>query len=193
MAGEILLVVGLGNPGDRYAGTRHNVGFLAVERFVAELGGSWESPAIGKGLVAQMELSGRRLWAAEPHTYMNASGEMVAPLARFYKIEPPSVLVVSDDFNLPLGRLRIRAKGSAGGQKGLESILQQFGTQELPRVRLGVGPVSGRDPADFVLARFRSEEREAASAMIVRAVEAVEVLCERGLEAAMNAFNGESA
>ncbi len=195
MAGEIGLVVGLGNPGDRYEDTRHNVGFRAVESLAAGLNvSSWEAPAVGEGLTAQLSFDGRRVWAAKPHTFMNASGEMVGPLARYYKIDPASVLVVSDDFSLPLGRLRIRTKGSAGGQKGLESILRNFGTQEVPRLRLGIGPVPPRqEPSSFVLKHFRKEEMDTAAEMLERSVEALRCICDEGLEKAMNVFNKADA
>lgn len=196
MGGEIRLVVGLGNPGDRYADTRHNVGFRAVEAFADsfDVVPSWENPHGGKGLVAQLSFEDRRVWAAMPHTFMNASGEMVGSLARYYKIDPAAVLVVSDDFNLPLGRLRIRAKGSAGGQKGLESILRNFGTQEVPRLRLGIGPVPpGQEPSSFVLKRFRKEELNVTAEMIERSGEALRCICEEGLAKAMNIFNKADA
>ncbi|MFH1726401.1 MAG: aminoacyl-tRNA hydrolase [Elusimicrobiota bacterium] len=190
-AGGVRLVVGLGNPGSRYAGTRHNVGFRAVDRFVEEAEGGWSAAPLGKGLAAKVRLAaGRSLWAAKPHTFMNVSGSMVAPLARYFKIEGGEVLVVSDDFELPLGRIRIRVRGSCGGQKGLESILSCFGTLEVPRLRLGVGPRPPQVPgADFVLGRFRAEEAEPLDEMLKRASAAIRVVCEEGLEAAMNAYN----
>ncbi len=193
MEGEsIRLVVGLGNPGERYAGTRHNVGFLAVDKFLGEFGNGWSEAAAGDGLAGRATLPGSRdVWVVKPHTFMNVSGEMVAAFARYYKIPPAAVMVVADDFNLPLGRIRIRVKGSAGGQKGLDSILHYFGSQQIPRIRLGIGPVPDqRDPADFVLGKFRSGEREACEDMTLRASKAILACCEGGLRTAMNAFNG---
>lgn len=189
------LVVGLGNPGEKYAGTRHNAGFLALDAFVEKFGGEWREFSRGDGLEAKMRLgSGVEVRAAKPLTYMNASGRMAVAMARFYKIAPGSVLIVADDFSLPLGRIRVRKKGSAGGQNGLESILQGFGTLEIPRVRLGIGPVPpGKDPASFVLGRFSVAQRDALENMLGRAREAIEVCCEEGIDAAMNAFNGTEA
>jgi len=189
---KIRLVVGLGNPGERYADTRHNVGFIAVERFVESLGGEWTAARPGAGRQAKVGLSGGQLWVVQPHTYMNASGAMVAAFARYYKIAPQSVLVVADDFNLPLGRIRVRRKGSAGGQKGLASILQQFGTQEVPRVRLGIGPVPPRhEAAEFVLGRFRKDELGRRAELTDLAADAVRACCEQDVGAAMNSYNGE--
>lgn len=193
MEGEpIRLVVGLGNPGERYAGTRHNVGFLAVDRFVEACGQEWGPPPRGDGQEARVRLADDiDVRVAKPHTFMNASGDMVQPLAQYWKIPAASVLVVADDFNLPLGTIRIRQKGSAGGQKGLESILRRFGTQDVPRIRLGIGPVpAGYDPADFVLGRFSRQETEKWEDMTERAAEAIRDCCEKGLRSAMNAFNG---
>jgi len=188
----IRLVVGLGNPGERYAGTRHNVGFLAVDCFVEACDQEWGSPPRGNGQEARVRLAGDiDVRVAKPYTFMNASGDMVQPLAQYRKIPASSVLVVADDFNLPLGTIRIRSKGSAGGQKGLESILQRFGTQEVPRIRLGIGPVPSQyDPADFVLGRFSRQETEKWEEMTERASEAIRVCCEKGLSFAMNSFNG---
>lgn len=192
MPSEVRLVVGLGNPGPEYVGTRHNVGFLTADRFVGECEASWGPSPVGDGLAARVRLDdGPDLWAAKPHTYMNESGTMVAPLARYFKIPPGAVLVVSDDMDLPLGRIRVRAKGSSGGQRGLDSILRHLGSTEVPRIRLGVGPRPERmEAADFVLGRFRPEEREAAERLIERGAEAVRTVLRDGVAAAMNAFNG---
>lgn len=187
----IRLVVGLGNPGSRYEGTRHNVGFRAVDRWVGGAGASWEASPVGKGETARVPLpDGGTIWAAKPHTYMNLSGDMVQPLARYYRIEPGAVLIVSDDMELPLGRLRIRKKGSAGGQNGMKSILERLGTQEIPRLRLGVGPrPEGTDAASFVLGKFPKSDGDAVEAMIERAAEAIASVCAEGVERSMNRFN----
>ncbi|MDE2292891.1 MAG: aminoacyl-tRNA hydrolase [Elusimicrobia bacterium] len=195
MAGpQVLLVVGLGNPGERYAGTRHNVGFRTADRLLERAGGRWEAAAAGEGEAARAVVGGREVWLAKPMTYMNESGRMAAALARFYKIPPASVLVVSDDIDLPLGRLRIRLKGSSGGQRGLESVLTHLGTTDVPRLRLGVGPRPAEtDAAAFVLGRFRPDEREAAEALVDRAADAAESCVEKGVEAAMNLYNAAAA
>lgn len=190
----VSLIVGLGNPGDRYAGTRHNVGFRTADRLLEGAGGRWEAAPAGEGMAAKVALAGRAVWLSKPMTYMNESGRAAAALARFFKIPPPEVLVVSDDIDLPLGRLRIRLKGSSGGQRGLESVLSCLGTTDVPRLRLGVGPrPSGMDAAAFVLSRFKADEAGAVDAMVGRAAEAAEACVAKGVEAAMNAFNAAPA
>ena len=197
----VSLIVGLGNPGDRYAGTRHNVGFQTADRLLQGAGGRegagpprWEASPVGEGLAAKVKVGGRTLWLAKPHTYMNESGRMAAALARYFKISPADVLVVSDDIDLPLGRLRIRLKGSSGGQRGLESVIEHLGTTDIPRLRLGVGPKLGNmDAAAFVLSRFRASETDAVDAMVGRAAEAAEACAAKGVEAAMNLFNAAPA
>lgn len=188
---RIRLVVGLGNPGSEYAATRHNIGFRTVDRLREQAGGPpWRLAPAGEGEVCEASLDGAVVRLAKPMTYMNASGEFVGSLARYWKIEAGSILVVSDDFSLPMGRIRIRLSGSSGGQRGLESILAHLGTQEVPRLRLGVGPLPpGFEAAGYVLGRFRPEEREQASEMIARAGDAVRAICTEGLTAAMNEFN----
>ncbi|MBI5243537.1 MAG: aminoacyl-tRNA hydrolase [Elusimicrobia bacterium] len=189
------LVVGLGNPGSEYAATRHNIGFRTVDRLREQAAGPpWRPVPAGKGEVCEASLGGAAVRLAKPRTYMNASGEFVGLLARYWKIEAGSILVVSDDFSLPLGRIRIRLSGSSGGQRGLESILAHLGTKDVPRLRLGIGPLPpGFDAADYVLGRFRLEEREPASEMIARAGDAVRAICAKGLAAAMNEFNPSEA
>ena len=194
-AASIRLVVGLGNPGARYERTRHNVGFRAVDRWVDGAGASWEGAPVGKGEASKVSRPDGDIRVVKPHTYMNLSGDMVQPVARYFRIEPSAVLVVSDDMDLPLGKLRIRLKGSAGGQNGLKSVLERFGTKEVPRLRLGVGPrPQNVDAASFVLGKFRGEEVDAVEEMIIRASEAIEAICKDGVQTAMNKFNaGEPA
>lgn len=195
MAAHVRLVVGLGNPGPGYAATRHNVGFRTVDLLRDKTGGpAWRPAPTGDGEVSEALFGDTPVRLAKPATYMNASGEFVGELARYWKVEPALLLVVSDDISLPLGRIRIRLKGSSGGQRGLESVLAHLGTDEVPRLRLGVGPKPERmDAADFVLSRFLAEERDPVCEMLERACEAVRSACERGLEAAMNAFNPAAA
>jgi len=191
-AARIRLVVGLGNPGSRYERTRHNVGFRAVDRWVDGAGASWEASPVGEGEAARLVLEdGEAVWAAKPHTFMNLSGDMVQPLAHYYRIASEEILVVSDDMELPLGKLRIRPKGSAGGQNGLRSILERLGTQQIPRLRLGVGPrPEGMDAAAFVLSRFGKGDAGSVERMIERASEAIAAVCRDGVERSMNSFNG---
>ncbi|MFA6091370.1 MAG: aminoacyl-tRNA hydrolase [Elusimicrobiota bacterium] len=184
------LIVGLGNPGPEYAATRHNVGYLVVEGLARESGADWRPAPQGRGLLAEASLAGGSIRLAKPLTYMNASGEFVGAVAHFWKIPASQVLVVSDDIDLPLGRLRLRLQGSSGGQRGLDSVLTHLGTKQVPRIRLGVGPKPSQiEAADFVLGRFRSEERPLVQEMIARAQEAAAAACERGMEAAMNTYN----
>lgn len=188
----IRLVVGLGNPGPRYQGTRHNVGFLMADRAAEARGASWR-PWKGLGEVAQAEGPGRPLYLAKPTTFMNFSGRMVGAFSRQKGIAPDEILVCFDDIALPVGALRLRARGSAGGQKGMASVIEALGTEEIPRLRLGIGPVPpDADAAEYVLARFRPSERGALSDGLVRASEALDVALEKGLEAAMNAFNART-
>ena len=177
------LVVGLGNPGTRYARTRHNVGFRLVDQLAGDV--PWKDFE-GLGHVCRAG----ELWLAKPMTYMNDSGSFVGALSRWRKIPPGQILVCFDDVALPLGRLRLRVKGSGGGQKGMQSTLQHLGTQDVPRLRIGIGPQPpGMDSADFVLSRFSPDEEKALTGVLDDAVAAVRVAAESGLDAAMNRFN----
>lgn len=181
------LVVGLGNPGPAYERTRHNVGFQLAQRLAKDAGSSWKEFR-GLGLAARAE----DLWLAKPTTYMNESGRFIRAFADFHKILPGEMLVVYDEIALPLGRLRLRLKGSSGGQNGMRSILEHFGTQEVPRLRIGIGPQPERvDATDFVLGRFSKAEESALGLVLDRAADAVRVAAGDGLEAAMNRFNPE--
>lgn len=177
--------MGLGNPGTRYARTRHNAGFKLIELMVAE-GCQWKDFQ-GLGRIVRQE----NLVLVQPLTYMNESGRCVAALKSFYKIPPARMLICLDDVALPLGRLRLRASGSSGGQKGLQSVIDSLGTQEIPRLRIGVGPQpSGWDSTDFVLSRFSAQEEKRLQEVLLTAVEAVKTVGESGLQIAMNRFNG---
>ncbi|HGY09346.1 MAG TPA: aminoacyl-tRNA hydrolase [Oceanithermus profundus] len=179
------LVVGLGNPGPRYAETRHNLGFWVMDRIARAEGLAWKQQ--GRAFTARWG-SG---WLMKPTTFMNASGEAVAPFVRYYKIAPERLLVVHDDLDLPLGRLRLRRGGSAGGQKGVRSIIEQLGTDAFDRLRLGIGrPPAGWDAAAWVLSKFTPEERPLAERVAEAAAEAVRVWRDEGLEAAQQRFNG---
>lgn len=179
------LVVGLGNPGAEYAGTRHNAGFMVVERLAAAGRVAFRRERAWKCELAR----DGDLLLSKPLTYMNASGEAVRALADFFKIAPSEMLVVSDDLALPLGKLRLRPSGSAGGHNGLRSIAAHLGTQEIPRLRIGIGAAVRGETVDYVLGRFEEEERADFEAGLVRAEEAVRAVQQRGLAAAMNAFN----
>ncbi|MDD5556620.1 MAG: aminoacyl-tRNA hydrolase [bacterium] len=182
------LVVGLGNPGEEYRGTRHNVGAEAVERLGERAGAVFRRRWRLRARAARAPVGGRTLTLARPQTFMNVSGAAVAALMRWEKCAPADLLVVTDDIALPLGRIRIRKGGGAGGHKGLESVIGALGTEEFPRLRIGVGrPAGGWVP--HVLGRFGPGEDEEAARAIERAAEAVEEIARSGIEAAMNRFN----
>lgn len=184
------LIVGLGNPGIEYAGTRHNVGFEAIEELADRHNISVKKrnfrAVLGDGTIA-----GQRAILARPMTYMNLSGEAVAAICRMYKIEPQNVIVIVDDIALPIGKIRLRLSGSAGGHNGLTSIEQHLHTREYPRIRIGVGGAQPGRMVDHVLGKFRQSEREAIAEAIERAADAVEVALAEGFEKAMNRFNQE--
>lgn len=183
------LVVGLGNPGSKYDGTRHNVGFEVVDRLAA--GGS--GARFGRkfdGQVAEIEVDFRRVLLLKPETFMNLSGRSVIPAMQFYKLQPSDLLVICDDLNLPLGKLRFRKGGSDGGQKGLRDVTAHLGTEEYARLRVGIGDRGQVDAADYVLGRFRPTERPVIDDAMIAATQAVAVWVSQGPEAAMNRFNG---
>ena len=183
------LLVGLGNPGSAYDGTRHNVGFEVLE-ILARRAGSPSRRARFQGEVAQAAIRGCPVLLLWPLTWMNLSGSSVLAARDFYKIDDSDILVICDDFNLPCDTLRIRSSGSAGGQNGLADVIARLGTTSIPRLRLGIGPVpSGWKPADFVLGRFAKDERELVAGMIERAADAAEEWAVLGIQAAMNRYN----
>jgi PTH1 family peptidyl-tRNA hydrolase len=188
------LVVGLGNPGKKYDRTRHNIGFLVVDRCCARRGVEAEKRAheARYAFVQRAAAGGDQVAFVKPQTYMNDSGMSVVGFAGFYKVEPQDILVVCDDIALPCGQLRVRASGSSGGQKGLESIIRQLGRQDFPRLRVGIGsPPAYMDAADYVLGQFGEEERPAIEAAVDRAADAVQVWLEDGIERAMSRFNAK--
>ncbi|MCE7937512.1 aminoacyl-tRNA hydrolase [bacterium] len=183
------LVVGLGNPGARYADTRHNVGRRVVER-LAHRHGATLTDAKFNARFGRIDLGGQRVCLCAPMTYMNESGRAVVPLAGFFKIPPERVLVVYDDLDLPFGQIRVRADGGAGGHNGMHSLIGAFGTPAFPRVRIGIGrPPPGWDAADFVLARFGSDEAPRVDVTVDEAADIVEAVVRDGVDAAMNTFN----
>ena len=185
------LVVGLGNPGEKYENTRHNVGFLTIDQIAEEKKIPVQRLKY-RALTNTVELGDAKALLMKPVTYMNLSGEAVGEAARFYKIPPDHVLVISDDVSLPLGKLRIRKGGSAGGHNGLKNIIQHLGTDQFPRVKIGVGekPHPDYDMADWVLSKFVGEDLKAITAAIEKAAQAVECLIAHGPDKAMNQFNG---
>jgi peptidyl-tRNA hydrolase, PTH1 family len=185
----IKLVVGLGNPGSKYQGTRHNVGFELVDLLAR---GTSEVRFCRKfdGQLAEIEIDYRRVLLLKPETFMNLSGRSVGDAMRFYKLPPSDLLVVCDDLSLPVGKLRLRPGGSDGGQKGLRDIAAHLGTDQFPRLRIGIGDHNDLDAADYVLSRFRSTERKNIDDALILASQAVAVWSAQGIDAAMNRFNG---
>jgi len=180
----IRLIAGLGNPGREYQRTRHNVGFMVLDRLAADAqlpgdyaekwGAAWAKSAV---------------MLVKPAPYRNRSGQPLSAIANFYKIAAAEILVVLDDFALPLGRLRLRANGSSGGHNGLESIFEHFGTEEIPRLRVGIGGAPSEGAVDYVLGRFFDEEKPVLDEVIKRAAAAAKCAVDKGLFAAMNIFN----
>jgi PTH1 family peptidyl-tRNA hydrolase len=185
-----LLIVGLGNRGKLYAGNRHNVGFMLVSLLAERLRENFNRVEL-RALVAKAVYQNQRLILAKPQTYMNASGNSVRSLLRFYKIPNENLLVASDDVDLPLETLRIRPTGGSGGQKGVQSIIEQIGTEDFPRLRIGINRPPGRmEAADYVLQDFTKDELVVMKLTLERAVEAVLTFVSDGLDKAMNLYNG---
>ncbi len=184
------LVIGLGNPGAEYADTRHNLGFRVLEDVCKGSGTSLDREKF-HSRVAEVTAPGGKALLMAPLTYMNLSGRAVAAAARFYKPTLEDVLVVCDDFNLPLGQLRFRRSGSHGGHNGLRDVIERLGTNEFPRLRLGVGPLEGEDSVQFCLSRFRPDEQAPAEAMVSRAAGAVTAWLESDIDEVMNRFNSK--
>lgn len=195
-----MLIVGLGNPGTKYGNTRHNIGFMAVDSlaeansinlsryvFKRELNKKDFESLWGKGSINDKEIV-----LLKPQTYMNLSGEAVKLLADYFRIEPKDILVIYDDIDLELGSIRIRLSGGSGGHRGMQSIIEHLGTNDFPRIRLGIGRPNEQgqgDVADYVLSSFDTEEKDLLQQTLNRAKEAVEVILKDGIEKAMNRFN----
>ena len=189
------LIVGLGNPGDRYRGTRHNVGWEALAELARRHAPGVKAESHFEAETVRCEIGGpggttQPVLLVSPLTYMNLSGRSVAAAVRFHKLEPADALVVCDDINLPVGRLRLRGKGSHGGQNGLRDVIEKLGTDEYPRLRIGVGRPPGKtDAAAYVLGRFAAEERTEIDLAVQDAADACERWATDGLDAAMNRAN----
>jgi PTH1 family peptidyl-tRNA hydrolase len=179
------LIVGLGNPGREYTHTRHNVGFMILDRLACAAGAEFH---LERGWKAQVARAGD-VHLCKPQTYMNLSGEAVRAVGDFYKITPAETLVVVDDMALPLGKLRLRPNGSAGGHNGLKSLIEVLGTQDFPRLRIGIGAAQPGGAIGHVLGRFAPEERDACEESLARSLEAITMAQCLGLPAAMNAYN----
>jgi PTH1 family peptidyl-tRNA hydrolase len=185
---SIRLIAGLGNPGPEYAATRHNIGFIVVDQLAAQFGSTWQRSAKWEALWTKCGA----VLLMKPLCFMNHSGFPLLAVAQFYKIEPQQILVVLDDFALPLGRLRLRARGGSGGHNGLDSVIAQFGTEDIPRLRIGIGAAPREGSADYVLSHFFDEEKATVRSTVERAIEALKCAIDNGLVSAMNTFNPES-
>ena len=180
------LIAGLGNPGREYEGTRHNIGFMILDRLASVAGAPFRVERSWNAAIAKAGDA----WLCKPLSYMNASGNVVWAVARFYKVPSSAILVVLDDMALPLGKLRLRTGGSSGGHNGLASILEACGTEAVPRLRVGIGVPEKRESVNHVLGRFAAEELPQIAPALERAVEAIAMAQRDGMTAAMNAFNG---
>jgi peptidyl-tRNA hydrolase, PTH1 family len=184
---EPILVVGLGNPGDNYARTRHNLGFMVADLLAARLGAKFKAHKRSGAEVVSGRLAGRSVLLAKPRCFMNESGRQVGPLAKFYSVAPADTIVIHDDLDLEFGRIRLKIGGGEGGHNGLRSVVAALGTKDFQRVRIGVGRPPGRkDPAAFVLENFTAAERAEVPAICEQAADATEALIELGLEPAQN-------
>jgi len=189
-AGSVALVVGLGNPGEEYRGSRHNAGFMAIERLLEQLpSGRFVESHSAESRVWSGRFRGRPLYLQEPLTYMNLSGTAVAKLVNRLRLTPQDLLVVVDDMDLPVGRLRLRDRGSAGGHNGLKSLIAELGSEEFKRLRIGIGHPESKNTADYVLSGFSGAELDKFQAAISEAAEAVKMVLGSGIGRAMNRYN----
>lgn len=191
LSGDLTLIVGLGNPGREYRDTRHNIGFLAVDRLCERINAPFTKTQ-QKAVTASGDIGGRKVLIAKPQTFMNLSGQAVSALLKYYKIPLERLLLIHDDLDLPFGTIRMRPGGGSGGQKGLASTIQQLGTQAFARLRCGIDhPPAHMTVSDYVLGRFRKEEEADLSAVLDRAVDAVSAFVANGIQDAMTRFNGK--
>lgn len=182
---QIRIIVGLGNPGREYAETRHNVGFMVLDKLAAALGAEWKTDKARKGEFA----AGPGVLLVKPHTFMNSSGECVGPVMRYFKFAPDQVLVVYDDISFPVGTLRLRAAGSAGGHNGMKSLIAHLGSEHFPRLRVGIGVPGQKSMVGHVLGKFSPEERPLLDAAVSKSAEAALTVLREGFQAAANRYN----
>ena len=184
------LVIGLGNPGKEYRHTRHNVGFEVLDELVRRTKAIWRRSWTTSAWTGRMKMEGEEVLLVKPRTFMNRSGQAVAAVMRKRGLQPADVIVVSDDLELPRGRIRIRKKGGAGGHQGLQSVIQALGADDFVRIRIGIGPrPSGEELVNHVLARFTAEERREVEKAVEIAADAVVAVARDGVDKAMNEFN----
>lgn len=183
----IKLIAGLGNPGEKYAGTRHNIGFDVIDKLSDEFSLSFTEKYFGE--YAETVYEGRKIYFLKPLTFMNLSGKSVGALSSFYKISPDEVLVIHDEMNIPYNTLKIRRGGTAGGHNGLKSIIESLGSIEYPRLKMGIGKDSSKDTVSYVLGKFKPEEKQVYEEFISRGADAVKYILKEGLDKAMNIYN----
>lgn len=187
--GDLFIIAGLGNPGARYANTRHNVGFDTID-LISYKSGIKVAKLKFKALTGEGLMHGKKVMLVKPQTYMNLSGESVRDIVDWYKLPLENLILVYDDADIPPGRIRLRPKGSSGTHKGIESVIYQLQSDEFPRIRIGIGsPPENWDIADYVLGKFDEDERKLMNLSIIRAAQAAISIVESGIEAAMNIFN----
>ena len=182
---QVRIIVGLGNPGREYAETRHNVGFMVLDKLAAALGAEWKTDKARKGEFA----AGPGVLLVKPHTFMNSSGECVGPVMRYFKYEPEQVLVIYDDISFPVGTLRLRAAGSAGGHNGMKSLIAHLGGERFPRLRVGIGVPGQKSMVGHVLGKFSPEERPLLDEALDKSTQATLLMLREGFQAAANRFN----
>lgn len=188
------LIIGLGNPEQKYEKTRHNIGFEAVDRLAQQWQLSWKENRRFQGLIAEgLSIGSQKICLLKPLTYMNRSGQAARAVLDWYKIEPESTLVIYDEMDLPLGRLRLRLSGSAGGHNGMKSLIAHLGTQNFPRLRIGIGKSDQKETISHVLGQFAPQERPIIESVLDLTTKAVEVSLREGIEKAMNLYNNQSA
>lgn len=186
---DLYIVVGLGNPGQKYEGTRHNVGFDAIE-ILARKHGITINKLKHKALSGEGSIGGRRVLLVKPQTFMNLSGESVRDIVDWYKVPVGNIIIIYDDIDLPLGKLKVRPKGSSGTHNGMRSVIYQLQSDEFPRIRIGIDkPPEGWELANYVLSRFSGEDRKVVDEIIVKAADAVEEILRSGIDQAMNKYN----
>ena len=190
MTENTFLIIGLGNPGREYKDTRHNFGFMMIDRIAVRLNARGMKVQ-SKAIVMDARQEDKKLILAKPQTFMNLSGQSVQGLAHFYKVPNENLIILSDDLDLPFGTIRIRASGGPGGQRGLGNILEKLGSKDIPRLRIGIGRPPGRmDPAKYVLQSFSRDEAKSLSGILDHGADAVFAFVNHGLNKAMNEFNG---
>ena len=185
MDAPIRLIVGLGNPGRDYAETRHNVGFMVLDRLARRFGAEWKFDKARKGELA----AGPGVLLIKPQTFMNCSGECVGPIMRYYKFEPEQVLVIYDDISFPVGTMKLRSSGSAGGHNGMKSLIAHLGGEKFPRLRVGIGAPGQKEMVGHVLGKFAPDERPLLEECLTKAEEATALMIREGFQAAANKFN----